>query len=177
VILRAAAPLRDTLHQRQANKEEAAVASNIETQLNDALKEAMKQKDQAVLNVIRQVKTEMTKKKASPGFSAEVNDALWLEIIGAYSKSMQKAKDEFQKGGAAAAEQIKELEFEVQYLSKFLPKQKTEDEVREIVKATIASSGITAKQKAGQLVGLIMKNHKGEIDAALAKRIAEELLA
>jgi uncharacterized protein YqeY len=153
------------------------VASNIETQLNDALKEAMKQKDQATLNVIRQIKTKMTEKKTSPGFSSEINDALWLEIISSYSKAMQKAKEEFQKGGEAAAERIQELDFEIQYLSKFLPKQKTEDEVRELVKSLIASSGITSKQKAGQLVGMLMKNHKGEVDAALAKRIAEELLA
>ena len=155
------------------------MSSNIETQLNDALKEAMKQKNQPVLNVIRQIKTKMTEKKTSSGFSAEINDALWLEIISSYSKSMQKAKEEFQKAGtdATAAERIAELDFEVQYLSRFLPKQKTEDEVRELVKAAIASSGITSKQKAGQVVGAIMKNHKGEVDAGLAKRIAEELLA
>jgi uncharacterized protein YqeY len=154
------------------------VSANIETQLNDALKEAMKQKNQAVLNVIRQVKTKMTEKKTSAGFSGEINDALWLEIISSYSKSMQKAKEEFQKSGdaAAVAERVAELDFEVQYLSKFLPKQKTDDEVREIVKGVIASSGITSKQKAGQVVGLVMKNHKGEVDAGLAKRIAEELL-
>lgn len=155
------------------------VSSNIETQLNDALKEAMRQKNAAVLNVIRQVKTKMTEKKTSAGFSGEINDALWLEIISSYSKSMQKAKEEFLKAGSdtTAAERIAELDFEVLYLSRFLPKQKTEDEVRELVKATIASSGITSKQKAGQLVGMIMKNHKGEVDAGLAKRIAEELLA
>lgn len=154
------------------------MASNIENQLQDALKEAMKQKDQKTLNVIRAVKTKMTEKKTSPGFAGEINDALWLEIISAYSKSMQKAKEEFAKAGdsESAKERISELDFEIQYLSRFLPKQKSEDEVREIVKATIATLGVTSKQKAGQVVGAVMKNHKGEVDAAVAKRIAEELL-
>jgi uncharacterized protein len=152
------------------------MASAIETQLNDALKEAMRQKDQQVLNVIRQVKTKMSEKKTSPGFSGEVDDALWLEVITSYAKAMKKARDEFLAAGEKGAERAKELEFEIDYLARFMPKQKGEAEVRDIVKATIAQLGVTSKQKAGQVVGAVMKAHKGEVDAALAKRIAEELL-
>lgn len=153
------------------------MSSTIEAQLNDLLKEAMRQKDQKVLNVIRQLKTKMTEKKTSPGFKGEVDDALWGSIISAYVKSMQNAREEFLKAGDRAAERVAELDFEIEYLQRFLPKLKGEEETREIVRQTIAALGATGKQKAGQVVGAVMKAHKGEIDATLAKRVAEELLS
>lgn len=152
------------------------MSSTIETKLNDALKEAMRQKDQRVLSVIRQVKTKMTERRTAPDFSGEVNDALWVEVIGSYVKSLKKAQDEFAKGGEKAKAQIEELDFEIRYLEPYLPKMKSEDEVRAIVKDTIAALGVTGKQKIGQVMGAVMKAHKGEVDAALVKRIAEELL-
>jgi hypothetical protein len=152
------------------------MASTIETQLNDLLKEAMRQKDQATLNVIRQVKTKMTEKKTSPGFSGEVDDALWVAIISSYVKAMQNGREEFLKAGDRAADRVAELDFEINFLQRFLPTLKGEEETRELVRQAIAATGATSKQKAGQVVGAVMKAHKGQVDAGLAKRIAEELL-
>ena len=53
-------------------------------ELNDALKEAMKAKDKPKLDAIRQIQTEIAKKKAEKG--EEVNDELVLGVISSYVK-------------------------------------------------------------------------------------------
>ena len=41
----------------------------------------------------------------------------------------------------------------------------------------IEASGATAPGDAGRVMGAVMKAHKGEVDGALARQIATELLA
>ena len=47
---------------------------------------------------------------------------------------------------------------------------------RHWVQEAIASTGATQPRDLGRIMGALMKDHKGEIDGALAKRIADELL-
>ena len=58
-------------------------------ELSDALKEAMKAKDKPKLDAIRQVQTEIAKKKSEKG--EEATDELVLGVISSYVKKMTKA--------------------------------------------------------------------------------------
>ena len=48
--------------------------------------------------------------------------------------------------------------------------------LRALVKERLGALGITDAKQAGRLVGDVMKTHKGQVDAAEVKRVAEELL-
>jgi uncharacterized protein YqeY len=56
----------------------------IEEQLLEEQKTAMKAGDRATVNVIRQVRTEVSVAKSSPGFSGEVDDDLYLSTNASY---------------------------------------------------------------------------------------------
>lgn len=150
--------------------------SAIENDLNERLKAAMKAKDQAVLDVIRAIRSKIQLAKTADGFGGVVDDALYLREITAYVKSMTKAREEFVKVGERGAENAARLTFEVDYLSQFLPKKLGEAETRAIVTASIAEAAVSSRKQIGKLMGLIMKNHKDQVDADLVRRIAEELL-
>ena len=62
-------------------------------ELSDALKEAMKAKDKPKLDAIRQVQTEIAKKKSEKG--EEATDELVLGVISSYVKKMTKAVEEY----------------------------------------------------------------------------------
>ena len=62
--------------------------------LSTALKEAMKAKDKPKLDAIRQVQTEIAKKKSEKG--EEATDELVLGVISSYVKKMTKAVEEYQ---------------------------------------------------------------------------------
>jgi len=51
-----------------------------------------------------------------------------------------------------------------------------ETALRALVAERLAVLGITDARQSGRLVGDVMKTHKGQVDAADVKRIAEELL-
>jgi len=72
--------------------------TDIARQLDEKLKESMRTKDQPMLNLVRMLKTKMMERRTAKGFSGEVNDALWIEVIGAYVKSLEKGIAEVRAG-------------------------------------------------------------------------------
>jgi hypothetical protein len=150
----------------------------IEAQLTDELKSAMRTKDKRVLDVVRMVKSKALEKKTSSGYhGGDLTEADWIEVIGAYVKSLQKSVPEFEKAGDAGRAQIEGLRFEIEYLARWLPSVLDEAETRNIVHAAIAELGVRDPRQVGQIMGRVMKEHKGRIDSALAKRLAEQRLA
>jgi hypothetical protein len=149
---------------------------SIEQDLRARLTAALKAKDLKTANVIRMVNTKVMEKRTAKGFSGEVDDALFLDVIAAYKKSLDKAKDQFAAAGERGAEQLAELEFETEFLAQFLPEMLGEDQVREIVKKAIADLGASGPKMIGRVMGAVMKEHKGVVEAPLVKKIAAEEL-
>ena len=146
----------------------------LEQELNQLLKQAMFAKDQPTTDVLRMIKTKIMERRTAAGFKGQVDDPLIQDVIATYQKSLRKAMEDYKDTGDRGAEMRKQLEFEINYCDRFLPKKLDEAATRALVKETIAKTGAT---QAGRLMGEIMKTHKGQVDAALVKKIAEEELA
>ena len=93
--------------------------------LSTALKEAMKAKDKPKLDAIRQIQTEIAKKKSEKG--EEVNDELVLGVISSYVKKMAKAVDEYKSLGEKGEEMANKIQFEIDFLTTYLPEQLNEE--------------------------------------------------
>ena len=149
----------------------------LEQTLDDTLRQAMKNKDGPTTDVVRMLKTKLQERRTAKGFAGSVDDALVLDVIGAYRKQLQKAIAEYEKIGERGATQAAQLRFELEFCERYLPKGLDAAAVRALVKERLAALGITDVKQAGRLVGDIMKTHKGQVEAGEVKRIAEELLA
>ena len=150
---------------------------SIETQIGDQLKEAMRQKDQQTADCIRMIKTKHMERRTAAGFKGPLDDALWLDVISAYQKQLKKARDEYAALGDKGAGFLPQLDFEIQFCAKFLPKTAGEDEVRAVVKETVARMGVTDPKQSGKVMGEIMKTRKGVFDPQMVKRLVEETIA
>ena len=148
----------------------------LEAQLNDTLKQAMKDKDQKTSDVVRMIKTKIMERRTAKGFTGQVDDALITDVIAAYRKQLQKAVEEFEKVGEKGKEQADQLRFEVQFCERFLPKQLDAAALQALVKERMAALGVTDVKQTGKLIGDIMKTHKGLVESSDIKRVAEELL-
>ena len=149
----------------------------IADELKAEFTDAMKTKDAARRDVIRQVNAEITLRKAEPGFDGDLSDDVYREVIGSYVKKMDKARREYEDLGERGAEMAAKLAYEVDYLSRWLPSKLGEDETRALVDATIADLGVAGDPKAaGRVIGMLMKDHKDELDGALANRLVREAL-
>lgn len=148
----------------------------LEETLNETLTRAMKDKDQRTADVVRMLKTRVMERKTSKGFAGTVDDALVLDVIAAYRKQLQKALVEFDKVGERGAAQVAQLRFEIGFLEGYLPRGMDDTALRALVKERVAALAVTDAKQVGRLVGDIMKSHKGQVEAADVKRIAEEML-
>src|SRR5260370_2757848 len=145
----------------------------LEQALTDTLTQAIKAKDGKTSDVVRMIKTKIQERRTAKGASGQVDDALVLEVIGAYRKQLQKALAEFDKVGERGAAQAAVLRFEIEFCERYLPKTMDEAAVRALVKERIAPLGIADPKQAGRLVGDIMKTHKGQVEAGGLNPVAD----
>jgi uncharacterized protein YqeY len=148
----------------------------LEQALDETLRQAIKDKDTRTADVVRMIKTRLTERRTAKGFAGQVDDALVTEVIATYRKQLQKALGEFEKVGERGQAQAAQLRFEIAFCERYLPKQMDEAALRALVRERAAALGIADPKQAGRLVGEVMKTHKGQVEAADVKRIAEELL-
>jgi uncharacterized protein YqeY len=106
-----------------------------------------------------------------------VDDALVMDVIAAYRKSLQKALPDYEKAGERGAAQAAQLRFEIEFCERFLPKGMDDAALRALVRERLAALNVTDAKQVGRVVGDVMKTHKGRVEAGDVKRIAEELLS
>ena len=141
--------------------------------LSAALKEAMKAKDKPKLDAIRQVQTEIAKKKSEKG--EEATDELVLAVISSYVKKMTKAVEEYQTLGDRGTEMAEKIQFEIDFLSEWLPEQLSEEEVEKIVDGVLFEMGDIDISQMGKVIGAVMSKGDG-IDGSLVSKIVKSKL-
>ena len=142
--------------------------------LSSALKDAMKAKDKPKLDAIRQIQTEIAKKKAEKG--EEVNDDLVLGVISSYVKKMIKAVEEYQSLGDRGQEMADKIQFEIDFLSTYLPEQLGEEEVEKIVDEVLSELGDVDISQMGRVIGAVMAKGDG-IDGSFVSKIVKDILS
>ena len=142
--------------------------------LSSALKDAMKAKDKPKLDAIRQIQTEIAKKKAEKG--EEVNDDLVLGVISSYVKKMIKAVEEYQSLGDRGQEMAEKIQFEIDFLSTYLPDQLSDEEVEKIVDEVLSELGDVDISQMGRVIGAVMAKSDG-IDGSIVSKIVKDKLS
>jgi uncharacterized protein YqeY len=148
----------------------------VREELDRTLTQAIKQRDLRTADVVRMLKTRILERRTARGFAGEVDDALVLDVIAAYRKELRRALGEFEKAGERGASQAAQLRGEIAFCDRYLPPALDPDGLRALVQARLDVLGIRDPKQVGRLVGDIMKSHKGRVEAADVRRIAEELL-
>lgn len=150
---------------------------SIQEQLTEELRTAMKEKDQQRRDAIRQVQTEVATAKSQSDFSGEVDDAFYQKVIASYVKKMDKSREEYAGMGERGQAMAEKLAFEVEYLSRWLPKKLSEEETRRLVADTISELGVEGDEKAaGRVTGQLMKTRGEDLDGSLVNRVVREEL-
>ena len=138
--------------------------------LSTALKEAMKAKDKPKLDAIRQIQTEIAKKKSEKG--EEVNDELVLGVISSYVKKMAKAVDEYKSLGEKGEEMANKFQFEINFLTTYLPEQLSEEELEKIVDDVLDELGDVDMSQMGRVIGAVMAKGDG-IDGSIVSKVVK----
>ena len=143
-------------------------------ELSAALKEAMKAKDKPKLDAIRQVQTEIAKKKSEKG--EEATDELVLGVISSYVKKMTKAVEEYKSLGDRGIEMAEKIQFEIDFLSGWLPEQLSEEDVAKLVDEVLTDLGEVDMSQMGRIIGAVMAKGEG-IDGSVVSKLVKEKLS
>ncbi|WP_028775332.1 GatB/YqeY domain-containing protein [Shimazuella kribbensis] len=141
-------------------------------QLDQDMKAAMKQKDKETLSTIRMVRASI--KKVEIDNRGELNEDQALEVLIREIKQRKDSLNEYEKAGR---EDLAEKERrEIAILSAYLPKQLTEEELREVVVKAIADTGATSKKEMGKVMGAVIPLIKGRADSKQVNQLVQQLL-
>src|ERR1041384_4949411 len=152
------------------------MSTTLEAQLREQLTASLKAKDIKTANLIRMINTKIMERRTAKDFTGTVDDALILDVISTYKKSMEKARGDYVNAGERGKEQLAEIDFEVEWCKKWLPTQLSEAELRDAVAKVVAALPQKDPKMAGRVIGAIKKQYGDRADAQLVKQIAEELL-
>ncbi|HEX8993760.1 MAG TPA: GatB/YqeY domain-containing protein [Candidatus Paceibacterota bacterium] len=146
------------------------------TQLKEAVKQAMKDRDERRLLTMRGLLAAVTNELVATGHkpTEEMDEDGITALVRRGIKQRKDSIDQFQKGGRQ--DLVEKESQELAILEALLPAQMPREEIEVAARAKIAQLGVVDKSKSGQVVGMLMKDLKGKADGAIVKQVVESLL-
>lgn len=141
-------------------------------QIQDDLKQAMRDKDPKTLGILRMVASSVKNKAID--LKKEMDDVEVLAVVKSDLKKMQDALSDFTK--AAREDLVEQTHFEIGVLKKYLPPEMSEEELEAKVRAKLEELGIKDASGLGKAIGAVMADLKGLADGSRVKEMIEKLL-
>lgn len=146
---------------------------SLKEQLMADFKEALKAHDEIAKNTINLARAAV--KQYEVDHREELDDAGVIAILTKQVKMRRDALADFEKAGRTDLFEAYNKEIEI--LTKYLPKQLTEDEIMSIVKEVASQMGIEGgKENMGKLMGVVMGKVKGKADGNEVRKAVMEFL-
>ena len=136
---------------------------------------AMKAKETVKLASLRAIKAAIMLAKPAEGATGEIDDAGIVKII---QKLVKQRKESAQQYNDAGRPELAENELaEAAAMEIYLPKQLSEAEVEEQLKAIIAETGASKPSDMGKVMGVATKRLAGLAEGRLISTLVKKLLS
>jgi uncharacterized protein len=132
------------------------------------IKEAMRAKDAARLSTLRLLKSAVEYHKIEKK-QEQLTDVEVSAVIKKQIKQRQDSIEGFEKGGRA--DLIEKEKAELVVLKSYLPEELSPAQVEEVIKATIAEVGATAKTDMGKVMKAVQVKLAGRADNRLVSQL------
>ena len=145
--------------------------------INKALTEAMKAKNERAVSTLRMVNSTIKNAdiEARGQGKPPLSDGDLLGVLQKMIKQRQEAVELYDKGGRAElANQERE---EIAIISSYLPKQMSEDDVKQAISAVIAETGAAGIKDMGKVIGVLKAKYAGQMDFAKASGLVKAALS
>jgi hypothetical protein len=144
--------------------------------INDALKEAMKAKNERTVSTLRMVNSTLKNAdiEARGSNKPALGDAEVLSILQKMIKQRQESVEMYKKG--ERADLVKQEEEEIAIISAYLPKQMSEDEMKAAIEAAVAETGAAGMKDMGKVIGVLRGKYAGQMDMGKASGMVKARL-
>lgn len=145
---------------------------SIKDDVQQAIKEAMKNRAQLRLECLRMAKAALLVKEKEGAKDAGLSDEAAIAILRSEAKKRQQSVDTYAELGKD--DEVAKLRDEIAVIEEFLPKQLTEAQVREKIQAYLAAN--PEVNHAGKLTGAIKKELGDLADGKMLNDLCREAL-
>ena len=143
-------------------------------QINNDLKEAMKAKDTLRLTALRSIKSQLLLAATEKGAEGESSDEAGIKML---QKLVKQRKDSAELYLSQDRKDLAEPELaEAAIISKYLPTQLTEEELKPILQAIVEKAGASGPQDMGKVMGMASKELAGKADGKSISNVVRQLL-
>lgn len=147
-------------------------------ELNGALKEAMKNKDQVALSTIRLIIAAMKDRDIAvraDGRAEGIDESEILSMLQSMIKQRKESSKTYRDAGRDDLAEREETEIGV--IARFLPQQLGDVETRDVVDDLIAELNVTDIREMGKVMTELKTRYAGQLDMAKASGVVKERLA
>ena len=144
--------------------------------INNAVKEAMKAKDERKLSTLRMVNSTIKNADIEARGQGKplLADGDLLGVLQKMIKQRQESVELYENGNReelAAQERA-----EIAVISAYLPKQMSDDDVKAAVAAVIAETGASGIKDMGKVIGALKAKYAGQMDFGKASGVVKAAL-
>ena len=145
--------------------------------INNALKDAMKAKDERRVSTLRLVNSTLKNAdiEARGQGRGPVGDDDVLGLLQKMIKQRHESVDLYEKGGRA--ELAQQERDEIAIISAYLPKQMSENEVKVAIAQAIQETGAAGMKDMGKVIGALKGKYTGKMDFAKASILVKGALS
>jgi len=146
---------------------------SLQTQITEALKTAMKSKDQIALEALRAIKSELLLVQTS-GSDSSISEQDEVKILQKLVKQRKESADVFT---AQNRLDLAEPELaQIKVIEQFLPEQMSEEEVEKIIAQIVEGGSFSGMQDMGKVMGLANAKLAGAADGKTISAVVKKLL-
>jgi len=147
----------------------------LEQNINEQLKQAMLAKDEKKLRGLRAIKAAIIIAKTAEGAGGQISADEEIKMLQKLVKQRKDSLEIFQQQHRADLAQKEQEEIEV--IEAFLPKQLSEEELKEALTKIIADTGASSPADMGKVMGAATKQLAGKADGKTISAMVKALLA
>ena len=146
---------------------------SLETQLMADMKQAMLAKDQKKLEALRAIKAQILLEKSKDG-SSEISEATEIAMLQKLVKQRKESASIYEQNGRAELAENERQQAAV--IEAYLPKQLSDDELKEMLNTIITEVGASSIKDMGKVMGIASKKAAGRADNSKISAMVKELL-
>ena len=146
-------------------------------QINEAMKEAMKAKNERAVSTLRMINSTLKNAdiEARGAGKQPLGDAEVLSLLQKMIKQRQESVELYKQGGRA--DLVRQEEEEIAIISAYLPKQMSEPEMKAAIEAAVKETGAAGMKDMGKVIGILRSKYAGQMDMARASAMVKAQLA
>jgi len=147
----------------------------LEDRLNEDMKAALKGGDPVRLSTLRMLRSEILLEKKKDISITTLPDPDAIRAFQVYAKKLKDSMAEYRKLGKA--ENVKQLQGELEIVEEYLPAGLSEAESRELVRAVVSELGATSMKDMGRVMKEVQTRAQGRGDGKLLSDLVRASLS